>query len=594
VRLARLLRILRLLLAAFLLGLGVSGALATTRVHVRGTARIDARASRSSAPDGVASGAPRKLVLAGSLVDDASQPLAGERVTLSLALKTAPSVALGLPPYTPERCGEGPGPGPALERADALSLKTDAAGRFCVKLSLPVDVYVARLGFDANGNIDATRIELPVDLALRPLTLRFDPEPTVLHLEGPATVIEAIATTESEETGTSFPAQGLTLTLTNETGTVLGSATTNTSGHTRFAVLPQQLGDPGKGELRVAFAGNGEVGSSVHVAQVERHVRVALAAPEATDGRLPEGVPEDGAGIAVTAAATNGGGSVPTGTIEARIGDAIVGAAPLEAGKARVVVTFSTPLNEMPLSLHYSADAPWYEPESDLVLTLPVRGPSPWRRAPLVLAGLAVIAWLILGRASPTRARKSKTASPPHGPPIAGEARLEVVRELRGREGWTGRVFDAHDGTPVEGALVSIERPGFTGKERIAYAATDTLGAFRLEHFETREGDRLSVEGPLHAELAQPVPPSGELAIALVLRKRALLDRLVDWAKKRGKPFDGPPEPTPGHVRRTAGADFPVARWADAVERAAYSGTVVDAKAEAEVDRLAPPRGGVP
>jgi hypothetical protein len=41
-------------------------------------------------------------------------------------------------------------------------------------------------------------------------------------------------------------------------------------------------------------------------------------------------------------------------------------------------------------------------------------------------------------------------------------------------------------------------------------------------------------------------------------------------------------------VRRSAGPDFAVARWADAVERAAYAGAVVDARAEAEVDRLAP------
>ena len=85
------------------------------------------------------------------------------------------------------------------------------------------------------------------------------------------------------------------------------------------------------------------------------------------------------------------------------------------------------------------------------------------------------------------------------------------------------------------------------------------------------------------------MPAPGELDVALVLRKRALLDRLVAWARSRGKPFDGRAEPTPGHVRRAAAAELSVARWADAVERAAYGEGLVDEQAQQEVDRLAPP-----
>jgi hypothetical protein len=62
----------------------------------------------------------------------------------------------------------------------------------------------------------------------------------------------------------------------------------------------------------------------------------------------------------------------------------------------------------------------------------------------------------------------------------------------------------------------------------------------------------------------------------------------VTWAKRRGAPFDAPVEPTPGQVRRAAGTSFGVARWADAVERTAFGGTPVDARAELEVERLAP------
>jgi hypothetical protein len=102
-------------------------------------------------------------------------------------------------------------------------------------------------------------------------------------------------------------------------------------------------------------------------------------------------------------------------------------------------------------------------------------------------------------------------------------------------------------------------------------------------------GDELAIEAPLHVSLRKPLPQAGELDAQLVLRKRALLARLVVWARQRGKPFDARPEPTPGHVRHAAGEDFRVARWADAVERAAFAGEEIDALKESEIDKLAPP-----
>ena len=86
----------------------------------------------------------------------------------------------------------------------------------------------------------------------------------------------------------------------------------------------------------------------------------------------------------------------------------------------------------------------------------------------------------------------------------------------------------------------------------------------------------------------EPLPPAGELSIALLLRRRALLARLVGWARKRGRPFDVKPEPTPGHVRRAAAEDFQTARWADAVERAVFGVGEVDARTEREIERDGP------
>jgi hypothetical protein len=137
---------------------------------------------------------------------------------------------------------------------------------------------------------------------------------------------------------------------------------------------------------------------------------------------------------------------------------------------------------------------------------------------------------------------------------------------------------------------VWIERGTFEGRTTLASAAANERGEFTLPPVDGLVGDeQISVEAPLHARLVQKLPPSGELAIALVLRKRALLSRLVAWAKRAGGAFDGKPEPTPGHVRRAAGDDFQTARWADAVERAVFGGGELDARAEGEIDRMEPP-----
>lgn len=554
------------------------------RVHVRGTSRIDAHAARAGG----------KLLLSGTLVDDAARPVPGERVLLAIATKADTTHTLPI--------GSGVGAtacsdsrdnvsalGPTLERTDTLSLKTDDGGRFCVRLSLPVDRYVAHLSFSAMGSIDATQVDLPFDLALKPLSLAFDPLPRALPLEGPPAALEVVATVDDE--GASTPGVNLRLSLTNEAGASLAVGTTNGSGRARFSVTPALLGPPGRGELRIAFAGNGDMGASQYVAQIERHAKVELVVPEASGGRLTAGVPEDGVSIDVVARARTeaDAASTPGGTVEARIGDAIVGAAPLEGGKAHVIVTFAPPAaSQVAVRLRYAPEAPWFEAGNDIIVALPIRGPSPWRHAPVILAGLAVIAWLALGR---TRARLTKD-TPPESRQTSfhGEANVEVLRARPEQHGWTGHVVDAHESTPVGGARVAIERAGFAGVEVLAASETAHDGSFVLPPIEAREGDRLAVEGPFHAALQKSLPPCGDLAIGLVLRRRALLDRLVAWARRRGKPFDVTPEATPGHVRRAAGAEFPVARWADAVERAAFGGGAIDAQAEAEIDRLVPER----
>jgi hypothetical protein len=350
------------------------------------------------------------------------------------------------------------------------------------------------------------------------------------------------------------------------------------------------MGPPGRGSLNVSFAGDAQTAFGVHVAEIERRVKVTLRVPAAEKGELKAQVPEDGIALAVDVASTTG--PVAEGGVEARIGEAVVGAAPVERGIARLTLTFTAQGSEALVRLRYVPSAPWYEALGEPTVKVPIRGPGLLAKAPILLAGLAVLAFFLVGRVA------SKGNKPEPAPAIVnadvervGKPRLDVVRPAaRGEVGWRGTVVDAHEGTAIGGARVWVERGTFEGRLVLASVASDAHGAFELPPIEGIVGDeQMAVEAPLHARLVQPLPSPGVLSVALLLRRRALLARLVGWARKRGRPFDVKPEPTPGHVRRSAADDFQTARWADAVERAVFGGGDVDARMEGEIERMAPP-----
>jgi hypothetical protein len=551
------------------------------RVRVKGSARIEAQAGRAAG----------KLVLSGTVVDDAGQPIADARLTVGIARATSPGATARLRGASADACSDG-APRPVFEDGGLLSLPTDLLARFCTRLALPTDRYIVHLESLPTALVDGARLELAVDLALEPVTLRFEPERSLLSLDDETTSLEVAASTEDD--GVTSAAVGIPLVLANEAGTPLGSAMTNASGRARFAVDSAHLGAPGPGELRVSFAGSSNAGPSTHGMQVERRTGVTLSSTDAVSGTLPAGSPEDGVVVRLRAdpgCAARGCVGSPSGTVEARVGEAIVGAATLDRGEARLVLTLGMPAsNEVALRLRYVPDAPWYQARGELALTLPVRAPNPWKKVPLALAGLAVIGWLVLARLPPGAriAHPSRSAGSPWLAPDAGDARVELVRAGPAARGWTGRVRDAHDGLAIGGARIAVERPGFQSVDLLAQAFANADGGFALPPLEVRLGDILLAEAPLHSALRRPMPVPGEIDVALILRKRALVDRLVVWARRRGKPFDARPEPTPGQVRSAAAADPSVARWADAVERAAYGGGAVDEPAQRAIDGVAP------
>lgn len=547
-------------LTAVVVGIGPNAA-ATPKLRVLGAQRLDVHGHRQRG----------ELVVEGRLVDDVGGGLAAREVRVSASQANA---EVGL--QQAHACGA-----PAGARLDPLhvgtvAITTDDGGRFCVAAPLALGAYTVGVDAPRTELLAPAHASLDIDLSKHAVRLRFDPEPSTISLDAPPKTIEAIAELDDEETVP--PPVPLPLVLSTESGPI-ARAQSGAAGRTVFLVPSTSLGAPGKGELRVAFAGDADTMPSEHVAPVVRTARVLLSPPVNVVG-----TPEDGVGLEVTARTQ--WGDAPSGTVEALIGDVSVGAASVGDGRAAVIATFATPPTpSASLTLRYVPDRPYYVPAGDVVVPVRVRAPSVLRQAPLVFGVLAVAAWLLAGRV----ARKRRTMAPP--PPAksapSGVAHVTMVRRVEAATGLRGRVVDAHDGAPIARARVAIERPDFQEARTVASTFTDDDGAFDLGAQAVVANARLVAEGPLHSAYTTDAPRAGELEIALVSRRRRLLDRLVEWARRRGPPFDARPEPTPSHVRG-ASRDPATVEWAEAVERAAFDAEVVDAGKERAVEALEP------
>ena len=539
------------------------------RVRVHGTAKLTVEVLR---------GAPTTIT--GLLRDDTGAPLAGERVSVSVQRESDPAdTVVRKAMRDAKRCS-----GNELVPLDDDSMvpRTDDAGRFCVTLMLVADGYRLHASYAGDKLTDGVKLDLPVDLRRARLRLAFDPELHAVALEAKATTLESTATTD--ENGILEPAPGKTIVLSSETGAELARETTNVSGRARFVVATTRLGPPGKGELRLMFVGDSDTSLADTRSEIDRIAPVELSLAAAVpEGATDEGVP------ALIDVSTIASGPVSEGSVEARLGDVVVGIAPVSQGRARVLLTFASH-GATPVDVHmrYVPVSPFYRAQSRLIVKVTPGSGSLWRRAPLAILAVVVAAFLVLFRRQQRQAPKVVSAKKEELGPV-GQARVEVIKPVQyARSGWTGEVLDAHEGTPVSGAEVRIERPSFQSRLPLAQTRADAAGRFKLSHVETQSGDELIVSGALHSELPTKVPPEGELRIALVLRKRAILASLVKWARARGGAYDGKPEPTPGLVRRLASHDYRTARWADAVERGAFDSVTVDRAKEREIEALRP------
>ena len=353
---------------------------APLRVRVRGAAKISARGWREQS----ASGSGIDLVLSGTLNDDAGEAMPNTSVAIRVVRETDAHdarVAQNLrAAHTCSRTTSGIRIGGSHDAPEVIAT-TDEAGRFCFRAPFDPDRYKATVVYAAPPGrplVDAGEREISFDLSRRGLSLRFDPVPKILDIDTPRTTIEAVALHDDDETPR--VAAGLAVTLANEKGD-LANATTDGSGRARFAVAGNKLGPPGAGELRATFIGNTDIAGATSVEEVERHIKVQLKVPAADRNELKPMTPEDG--IPLVATVTSSLGPIGEGSIEAWIGDVIVGAAPVVNGSAKLTLTFATSSNEAQVRLRYVPASPWFEPVGEPMITLPIKGPSIISKAPL-------------------------------------------------------------------------------------------------------------------------------------------------------------------------------------------------------------------
>ena len=548
------------LIGSAVLGFTSPGVGATVRV--RGMSRLEAHASPLH--DGVE--------VRGSLVDDADQPVSNASIQVTLDLGGVP------PPTVPARgCSSLPGP---VTQAGRTMARTNGLGRFCLAFPHGAMARGVRLRFAGDEHHDPTEINrIPIDTLKQTVDFDFYPKPRYLSRERSQHEIWVRA--RSPLVGSDDPLQlQLLLSRRDEEREALGSTVVRPGERARFIVPSARLGRPGPSLLTLRFAGTDQLQAMSHSTVVETTARVALAMDPPVSSK-------DGVTIPVTA--TSSAGPVPSGSVEALVRGQVAGSGRVANGQAEVVLRVrSSRRQDVPVTLRYLPDAPWWLPGDPLVTSITISAPNPWRAWPWFLLASVVAIWGMRNWARPRR--RGATLSMDRAEAPTGRADLHVIERGPDRSGWRGQVLDAHEGTPVVGAVVSIVVPSFQPVAATTHTATDSEGKFSLEHVDAGEGARLVVEGKWHTPLSRPVPPPGAVSISVVTRRRALLERLVTWAQRLGRPWAEGQEPTPGQIARVAAsrrADG-IREWAGAVEVAAFGPSPVDDAGEHRIQALEP------
>jgi hypothetical protein len=447
----------------------------------------------------------------------------------------------------------------------AYFARSNGAGSLCVHFDGAPERAEFELSFaDSDGLYAATSRKVVADRATRNVQMAFAPAPSVLALERESQTL-TLATRPVPALAPSEALESLSISLgmrrDGQTTQALGVSSVEIGSNAEFQVPSRLLGAPGPLEISAEFAGSGTTRAARTLTRATATAQVVLSLAEPILASHPE------SGVRVRVRVHSVVGAVPSGSVEARSGSSSLGSARVSNGQAELYLQLDeSAAKARPLELRYASDAPWWLAGPELSVVIPVLPPSPWRRIAWIAAVVLLGSWLLLGWQRPRRLeRKVSMLVPRH----AARAAVDVIEVGDLRSGWHGRVLDAHDGTPIAGAMVLVRLPAFDASGVLRTAHTDDQGAFALEGAESAgPGAALEVRAPLHSPLAAPMPPPGTLVLSLTSRRRTLLTRFVEWAMHDGG-WERHGEATPGEVaRRTERGE--VALWASALDEAAF------------------------
>lgn len=565
-RLGRALVCLTWLLSAWLLSAWITPRTAgAVEVRIRGGSEIDL----------VAASRPGDVIVRGEIADEMGASLG--RVSLRVEAFEKDGRPIQLP--APSSCGGGDA-SVVRRGARGYDVSTDERGAFCVVATGQLANATFRASFAGNKfyeGTDSSVTPVPEGEQRVQTILRFDAPPTSLDLDKEThTVSVSLRISRSDAARllvASTKQEGLTLNLVDERGAVVAKATTRGDGKARFDLASSALDGPGDGELRAEFAGDGQLAPAKASVAITRVATATVLVPKAVGG-------DPDSGVAIEVEVTSRHGEVNDGVVEAVVGNDAVGAARVERGRARLVATFQGgAAGKVPVTVRFVPGSPFWRAGPAAQTEIVVDGPSIVRQVILALVGVGLLGWIVMKWRRAPKSEKRDSVLPP---PPSGRPEILVLDRPSGLRGWRGVVTDAHDGYAIAGAELSVVTPSFEARSPLVRVTTDAEGRFAIDLADVPKDARLIVEGELHATYEQALPAPSLLRVAVVTRRRALLDRLVRWARSQGSPFDSSKEPTPGHVRRVAArtGSGEVETWASRVEHAAFGPEAVTSDVE--------------
>jgi hypothetical protein len=493
-----------------------------------------------------------------TLSDEVGRPLPSSEIRVRSAS----------PDDTPlfHRCGDARG-GVGRE----LSLTTDKSGRVCIAVTGMAAGSIELSFQDARGYLErASRVVRLPDSVGKSFEIGFDPPLTTLSLDQPVQELGIVA--RARAGATPPPAAELVLSMITEgSEQELGRTPLDGLGEVhRLSIVSGSFGQPGPlrlvGKLRTH---DGEELAQTNSA-VMRTATVALSLGSGSASSV-----EAGAVLQIHAASALG--PAPSGVVEARSRGLSVAAARVQNGVATLSLPSAGTLLGAALTLEYiGAGAGWLSgPPVELRILAP--GPSYARYVFWIAAAAVAALAVVLSWRRPPRPRPRSSTPPPKV-----RARVEVLETFAAGGGYAGHVRDAHEGTAISPAAVSFLGPG-PNRPVLLQLRTNSDGSFRVEAAVFPNGTLVEVTAALHATLTAPLPAPGVIELSLISRRRALMERLVRWAERRGKPWTRPVgEPTPGDVASVASTEdeADVERWARELERLAFGANPPDAASE--------------